>query len=191
MAYVLFISEQKLKESTAINLNVDTQLLLPYVRQAQKLYVEPKIGTQLNQKLKDLITAGTIGDVANAAYKTLLDDYIGDMLPNWAFYHAVPFLRFKIENGNIYSKNSESGSALSTEEAQHLREEIRNTSEYYTERMIDYIKNNTSLFPEYSTNSGADVTPDRNAYYNGMNLERPMNRGTKLTLRDFLTPDLT
>ena len=191
MAYVLFISEQKLKESTAINLNVDTELLLPYVRQAQKLYVEPKLGTQLNQKLKDLITAGTINDVANAAYKTLLEDYIGDMLPNWAFYHAVPFLRFKIENGNLYSKTSETGTPLSTEEAQHLREEIRNTSEYYTERMIEYIKNNTSSFPEYSTNSGADVTPDSNAYYNGMNLERPMNRGTKLTLRDFLTPDLT
>ena len=191
MAYVLFISEQKLKESTAINLNVDTELLLPYVRQAQKLYVEPKLGTQLNQKLKELITAGTINDVANAAYKTLLEDYIGDMLPNWAFYHAVPFLRFKIENGNLYSKTSETGTPLSTEEAQHLREEIRNTSEYYTERMIEYIKNNTSSFPEYSTNSGADVTPDSNAYYNGMNLERPMNRGTKLTLRDFLTPDLT
>jgi len=186
MSYVLFISQQKLAESTAINLNVDTELLLPYVRQSQKLYVEPKLGTQLTQKLKDLITAGTIGDVANAAYKTLLEDYIGDMLPNWAFYHAVPFLRFKIENGNIYSKTSETGTALSTEEAQHLREEIRNTSEYYTERMIDYVCNNTSSFPEYSTNSGADVTPNQNAYYNGINIERPNRQGTEITLRNFL-----
>jgi len=186
MAYVLFISEEKLKDSTAINLNVDPNLLLPYVRQAQKLYVEPKLGTKLTQKLKDLITAGTIGDVANAAYKTLLDDYIGDMLPNWAFYHAVPFLRFKIENGNIYSKTSETGNALSTEESQSLREEVSNTAQYYTERLIEYITNNTSLFPEYSTNSGADVNPDRNAYYNGMNLERPMQQGTRLTLRNFL-----
>jgi hypothetical protein len=191
MSYVLFISEQKLKDSTAINLNVSTDLLLPYVRQAQKLYVETKLGTDLTQKLKDLITAGTIGNVGNEAYKTLVDDYIGDMLPNWAFYHAVPFLRFKIENGNIYSKTSETGNALSTEEAQHLREEVRNTAEYYTERMIDYVRNNTSSFPEYSTNSGADVNPDSNAYYNGMNLERPMQKGTKLTLRNFLTPDLT
>ena len=186
MSYVLFISEEKLKDSTAINLNVDPNLLLPYVRQAQKLYVEPKLGTKLTQKLKDLITAGTIGDVANAAYKTLLDDYIGDMLPNWAFYHAVPFLRFKIENGNIYSKTSETGNALSTEESQSLREEVSNTAQYYTERLIEYITNNTGLFPEYSTNSGADVNPDRNAYYNGMNLERPMQQGTKLTLRNFL-----
>jgi hypothetical protein len=183
MAYVLFISEQKLKDSTAINLNVDTNLLLPYVRQAQKLYVEPKLGTDLFEALKTKITAGTL----TGAYKTLVDDYIGDMLPNWAFYHAIPFLRFKIENGNIYSKTSETGTALSTEEAQHLREEVRNTAEYYTERMIEYVTNNTTDFPEYNTNSGAEISPDRNAYYNGMNLERPTPQGTKLTLRNFLT----
>ena len=182
MSYVLFISEAKLKDSTAINLNVDVELLLPYVRQAQKLYVETKLGTDLTDKLKAEITAGTLA----GAYKTLVDDYIGDMLPNWAFYHAIPFLRFKIENGNIYSKTSETGNALSTEEAQHLREEVRNNAEYFTERMIKYITNNITLFPEYNTNSGADISPDQNAYYNGMNLERPMRQGTKLTLRNFL-----
>ena len=187
MAYVLFISEQKLKDSTAINLNVSTDLLLPYVRQAQKLYVEPKLGTDLYEALKTKITGSSL----TGAYKTLVDDYIGDMLPNWAFYHAIPFLRFKIENGNIYSKTSETGTALSTEEAQHLREEVRNTAEYYTERMIEYVTNNLTDFPEYSTNSGAEISPDRNAYYAGMNLEKPTPQGTKLTLRNFLTPDLT
>tara|TARA_R100000458_G_scaffold58959_2_gene68210 strand:+ start:2137 stop:2697 length:561 start_codon:yes stop_codon:yes gene_type:complete len=186
MAYVLFISEEKLKDSTAINLNVDVNLLLPYVRQAQKLYVETKLGTDLTQKLKNEIIAGTLA----GAYKTLVDEYIGDMLPNWAFYHAIPFLRFKIENGNIYSKTSETGNSLSTEEAQHLREEVRNTAEYYTERLIQYVKNNIASFPEYNTNSGADVNPDDNAYYNGMNLERPMQQGTKLTLRNFLSADI-
>ena len=187
MAYVLFISENKLKESTAINMNVDVDLILPHILVAQKIYLEPKLGTDLYQKLEADITAGTLA----GAYKTLVDEYIGDMLPNWAFYHAIPFLRFKVENGNIYSKTSETGNALSTEEAQHLREEVRNTAEYYTERLIEHIKNNTDSYPEYSTNSGEDISPDSNAYYNGMNLERPNQYGTKLTLRDFLTPDLT
>jgi hypothetical protein len=182
MAYVLFISEDKLKDSTAINMNVDVDFLLPYVRVSQKIHVETKLGTDLTQKLKDEITAGTLA----GAYKTLVDDYIGDMLPHWAFYMCIPFLRFKIENGNIYSKTSETGTALSTEESQHLREEVRNTAEYYTERMIEYVTNNLSSFPEYSTNTGADVSPDRNAYYNGMNLERPDGQGTRLTLRNFL-----
>ena len=183
MAYVLFISEDKLKDSTAINMNVDVALLLPYVLQAQRIYCEPKLGTDLYQKLEAEITAGTL----TGAYKTLVDDYIGDMLPHWAFHMCIPSLRFKVENGNIYSKTSETGTALSTEEAQHIREEVRNNAEYFTERMIEYITNNLSSFPEYSTNSGADVSPDRNAYYNGMNLERPDKQGSRLTLRNFLT----
>ena len=186
MAYVLFISEAKLKDSTAINLNVDPEILLPYVLQAQRIYIETKLGTTLYEKLESLITAGTIGNVGNEAYKTLVDEYIGDCLPSWAFHMCIPYLRFKTENGNIYSKTSETGTALSTEEAQHLREEVRNNAEYFTERMIKYITNNITLFPEYNTNSGADISPDQNAYYNGMNLERPMRQGAKLTLRNFL-----
>ena len=181
MAYVLFISESKLKDSTAVNLNVDDDLLLFGVREAQKLYVETALGTDLTQKLKDEIIAGTLA----GAYKTLVDDYIGDMLPGYALYHVLPYLRFKVENGNIYSKTSETGNPLTTEEAQHLREEILNTASYYRERMIDYIRNNTSSFPEYSTNTGADVNPSTENYYAGMNLERP-SQGTKLTLRDFI-----
>ncbi len=186
MSYVLFISEQKLKESTAINLNVDVDLLLPFVKEAQKLYVETALGTNLTQKLKDEITAGTLA----GAYKTLVDDYVSSMLPSYSLYHALPYLRFKVENGNIYSKTSETGNALSTEEAQHFREEILNTASYYRERLIDYIRNNTSSFPEYSTNSGADVSPSTENYYSNMNLDMP-SPSNKLTLRDFLTPDLT
>ena len=190
-SYVLFISEEKLRDSTSINLNVDPNLLLPFVKQAQALYCETKLGTKLTDKLKSLITAGTINNAGNEAYKTLIDDYISEFLPNMALYHAIPYLRFKIENGNIYSKTSETGNALSTEESQHLREEIKNTGEYFIDRMITYIKNNISSFPEYNQNSGADVSPDSNAYsYSGMNLEVPDKQGTKLTLRDFLTPDI-
>ena len=184
--YVLFISEDLLKSLTATNLNVSVNIIRPYILQAQKLYIETKLGTDLTQKLKDLIVAGTVGAVGNEAYKTLLDDFISFVLVNFSFYHCIPFLRFKIENGNIYSKTSETGNALSTEEAQHLREEVRNTAEYYTERMIDYICNNNSLFPEYNTNTGSDVNPDQNAYYNGMNLERPREQGTRFTLRNVL-----
>jgi len=187
MAYVLFISEDKLKDSTAINGNVDVDFLLPYVRIAQKIYCEDKLGTDLYKKLEAEITAGTLA----GAYKTLVDEYIGDMLVQWAFYECIPFLRFKIQNGNIYSKTSETGTSLSETEASSLREEVRNTAEYFTERLISYITNNLTSFPEYSTNTGADISPNKDAYFSGMNLSRPYGQGNKLTLKDFLTSDLT
>ena len=33
------------------------------------------------------------------------------------------------------------------------------------------------------------MNPDKNAYYNGMNLERPNGQGAKLTLRNFLSAE--
>jgi hypothetical protein len=181
MSYVLFISESKLKDSTALNLNIDNSILLPFVREAQKLHIETALGSDLVQHLKNEIIAGTLA----GADKTLVDEYIGDCLPGYSVYMAIPYLRFKMENGNIYSKTSETGTALTTEEAQHLREEVLNTASYYRERMIDYIRNNTASFPSYSTNTGSDVNPSIDNYYAGMNLERP-RQGTELTLRNFL-----
>ena len=187
MAYVLFISEERLKDSTTIGLNVDPSLLLPYIKQAQKLYVETRLGTDLNQKLKDLIVAGTVNNAGNEAYATLLNDYIAEMLPSFALYLNLPFLRFKIENGNIYSKTSETGTPLTIEETQAFREEILNTASYYRERLIDYVRNNLASFPAYSTNTGSDVSASTENYYNGMNLDTPA-QGNRLTLRNFLSP---
>ena len=182
MSYVLFISEQKLKDSTAINLNVDVDILLPFVREAQKIYIEPTLGTSLYKKLEAEITAGTLA----GAYKTLVDEYIGDCLPGYSLYHSFNYLRHKVENGNIYSKTSETGNALTTAEAQSFREEILNTASYYRERLISYLRNNTSSFPEYTSgNTGADISPSIENYYSNMNLDTP-RQGTKLTLRNFL-----
>jgi hypothetical protein len=186
MAYILFISEDKLKDSTAINMNVDVNFLLPYVRIAQKKYIETKLGTNLFEAIQTMISAGTIGNVANANYKTLLDDYIADVLVHYAFYEVLPFLRYKVQNNNVVSKTADNSTPLTRAEAQDLRSEISNTAQFYTERLVDYLCNNNNLFPEYTTNTGSDVNPDSNAYYQGMNLERQIIDDTKITIRDFL-----
>ena len=93
-------------------------------------------------------------------------------------------------NNNVVSMTADNTQTLSREEAQDLREECRNTAEFYTERLIDYIKNNTASYPEYSTNTGADITPNSNSFYSGMNLEHDRNKRKDITLDDFLTPDL-
>jgi len=186
MSYILFVSEDKLKDSTAINMNVDVQFLLPYVRIAQEKYIETKLGTNLFVAIQQMIKLGTIGNVPNANYKTLLDDYIADVLVHYAFYEVLPFLRYKVQNNNVVSKTAENSNPLSRAEAQDLRSEVSNTAQFYTERLINYLCDNSSLFPEYSTNSGSNINPDSNAYYQGMNLEKYRVNDTRITVRDFL-----
>ena len=182
MSYVLFISENKIKDSTAIGGNVDNEFLLPYIKVAQKKYIETKLGTDLFVKLQNDITSGSL----SGAYQTLVDDYIQDALVHWSFYESLPFLRYKVMNNNVVQKNAENSTPLTREEAQDLREEIRNTAEFYTERLIDYIKHNTASFPEYNTNTGSDVNPARNAFYSGMNLEYDRNQREEIIIDNFI-----
>jgi len=165
MSEILFISEDKLK-SYAIAGNVDSTHILAHLKDAQRIYIESTLGTDLYKKLQDEIGAGTLaGD-----YKILVDDYLQDVLVHYATLQAIPHLAYKIENGNIFSKTSESGNALSVEELGDLKASIKNTAEWYRARLVSYLCNNSSLFPEYSTNTGDELTPSHATYTNNMNL---------------------
>lgn len=187
---VLFISEDKLKKSTTINGNVDVELLRPYMKVAQDLHVWTKLGSRLYEHLQTLIENNTIGLPANANYKTLIDTYIQDALVHWTLYEAIPFLGYKIMNKDIVRQTSETSETAPLEELNFLRNTVMNTAEWYTERLIDYLCENNSLFPEYNQNTGADVRPSKENFYSGMNLGRyDKYQGTKITLNDFLDSD--
>ena len=174
--YILYISEEKLKQSTAINGNVDVEYLLPYVLVAQDKYLSPKLGGKLYDFIGGLIADGTISDAGNEKYKLLVDDYIAEMLVHYAFFECIPFLRYKIQNGNIYTKTSETATALSRTEAQDLREEVRNTAEFYQNRLIDFLCCKNADYPLYGqSQSCGEPSVDKNAFYNGINLETPGN----------------
>ena len=165
MAEVLFVSEEKLK-SYAIAGNVSSSHILAHLKDAQRIYIESTLGTDLYEKLQADILASTLtGD-----YKVLVDDYIQDVLVHYATLQAIPHLAYKIENGNIYSKSSESGDALSLEQLHDLQDSIKHTAEWYKARLIDYLCNNTSSFPEYSTNTGSDLKPNKSTYTGNMNI---------------------
>lgn len=185
--YILFISEEKLKDSTAIGNSVDIEHLLSSIRTAQKQHIERVLGNDLFQKLQADILAGSL----TGAYQTLVEDYIADCLTHFSFWQAIPFLRHKVQNGNIVSRNSEDATAITRQEAQDLRFEVRNTAEFYLERLISYLKHNVSSFPEYNTNTGHETTPDRNAFYSGINVEKSNTSQRGLTLNDIMTPDNT
>tara|TARA_B110000858_G_scaffold70681_1_gene82080 strand:+ start:497 stop:997 length:501 start_codon:yes stop_codon:yes gene_type:complete len=165
MATVLFISEEKLK-SYAIAGNVSPSLLLPHLKDAQRIYIESALGTALYRDLQAHIVASTL-----ASYNLILvNDYIQSTLVHYATLQAIPFLAYKIENGNIYSKTSENGVALSREELGDLSDSVKNTAEWYRARLIDYLCYNSELFPKYSESTGADICPSTVKYTNNMNL---------------------
>ena len=66
--------------------------------------------------------------------------------------------------------NSEQSSAATYDDLKPLMDQALDMATFYRERLIDYICNNSALFPEYNTNTGADLSPTQNNYTQGMNL---------------------
>jgi len=162
----LFCNEDKLKSSTAINYNVDTAFLLPFLKIAQDKNMQVILGTDLYEKLEADIVGGTIA----GNYKVLIDDYVQDSIIHYALVEALPFISFQIKNGSVTQKNSENGTAASKSDINWLIQKERDTAEFYGQRIVDYLCENSSLFPEYSSNSGADMNPISNAYNTGLRI---------------------
>lgn len=166
---VLFVNEDKLKSSTAINYNVDTAFLLPFLKIAQDKHLQIILGTKLYDKLQNDI-AGVDGATLQGLYKTLVDDYIQDAIIHYALVEALPFISFQIKNGSITQKNSENGTAATRQDVDYLVQKERDSAEFYGQRIVEYLCNDSSSFPEYSQNTGADLNPISNAYYTGIKL---------------------
>jgi len=166
---VLFVNEDKLKSSTAINYNVDTAFLLPFLKIAQDKHLQIILGTRLYDKLQNDI-AGVDGASLIGVYKILVDDYVQDAIIHYALVEALPFISFQIKNGSITQKNSENGTAATRQDVDYLVQKERDSAEFYGQRIVEYLCNDSSSFPEYSQNTGADLNPISNAYYTGIKL---------------------
>jgi len=166
---VLFVNEDKLKSSTAINYNVDTAFLLPFLKIAQDKHLQIILGTRLYDKLQNDI-AGVDGASLIGVYKILVDDYVQDAIIHYALVEALPFISFQIKNGSITQKNSENGTAATRQDVDYLVQKERDSAEFYGQRIVEYLCNDNSSFPEYSQNTGADLNPISNAYYTGIKL---------------------
>ena len=179
--HTLYISSTRLKKDTALGGSVDDNLIMPYILLAQDMNILPILGTDLDAKLKTEIQADTVAGV----YKTLLETYIQPALVQFAFSTLAPYLRLRFSyNSVVVMGATEQSSSATYEDIKPLMETATDAAEFYRQRMIDYLRDNSSSFPEYTSNTGSDLDPTTNNYFTGIQLEptTPMSN----RLRSFL-----
>ncbi len=114
----------------------------------------------MNKIQADIIASTLSGD-----YLTLVNEWIKPCLIHWAMVEYLPFANFTIANKGVFKHTSENAEGVTKEEIDYLLEKERNTAQYYTDRLIDYLSFNAgSKFPEYYTNNNEDVYPDKDIF---------------------------
>ena len=175
--HTLYISATRIKKDTALGGSVDDNIIMPYILLAQDMFILPVLGTDLDTKLKADIQGGSL----TGAYKTLVETYIQPCLVQASFSELAPFLRLRfVNNAIVIMGATDQSDSASYEDIKPLIDRSKDAGEFYRQRLIDYIRNNTSSFPEYSTNTGADLDPTTRNYYAGMNLDINVPRSNRL-----------
>jgi acyl-CoA synthetase (NDP forming) len=162
-AETLLINENHIRKYTSVNDAVDVNLMRTAIYLAQDKYLENYLGTELVKRLK-LEVNNLIADpayIVPAEYLTLLEDYVAKALVWWAMVELYPDLAYKHDNGNIVRKLSEDTETISQGQLGQLMERARSNAKHYTQILIDYVRINVSLYPEYNTNSKPDKHPSQ------------------------------
>ena len=175
--HTLYISATRLKKDSAIGGSVEDDLIMPYILLAQDMNILPILGTDLDAKLKSDIQGSSL----TGAYKTLVEDYIQPALVQFSFVSLVPYLRLRfVNNAVVVMGATEQSSSATYEDLEPVMNTATDAAEFYRQRCIDYLRNNESSFPEYSTNSGADLDPTVNNYFAGINLNSNVPRSNRM-----------
>lgn len=157
MENTLLISESKLKRFTDINNNLDVDLISSVIREAQIIHITRLLGTKLYEKILSDVDSGTLsGD-----YKSLVDDYIQDSLIYWSYYESLETIYLRPRNAGLVKptggeNNIDADIALYDKK----RQSVKNKAEYFSERLVDFLCYNNSLFPEYGSEQNEDIYPD-------------------------------
>lgn len=163
MAQAIFVTREDIVKFTSVNGNVDVDNFIQWVKVAQDIHIQNFLGTDLFNKINDDIVAGTIVN----PYLALLTTYIKPMVIHWAMVEALPFMHYTIANKGIYKHGSENSETATIEEVEKLVDKYRHIAQHYTQRFIDYMCDNSYIFPEYLSNSNGDMYPDKNINYSG------------------------
>tara|TARA_R100001443_G_scaffold116667_2_gene137938 strand:- start:3022 stop:3522 length:501 start_codon:yes stop_codon:yes gene_type:complete len=161
MAEALLISRADIVKFTSMNGNVDTDKFIMYIKIAQDTHIQNYLGTDLLQKIQADIIAGSLG----GNYLTLLTTYVKPMLIHFAMVEYLHFASFTISNKGVYKHSSENSENASSEDIKDLVASEQRIADHYAQRFVDYICNNSNLFPEYNSNSGDDMYPSTDVNY--------------------------
>ena len=161
---VLFISEQKLKDNTAINENVDSSELRFAIQQAQTIQIQETCGTNLYEKLQQLVDNGDIEDPQYIKYKELLNNFIQPTLISFAYYLALDNFWVKFINIGLVQNRSEQGQSVDLKTLQYLKQNALNQAEFNNNLLRRHLIFRSGWYPEYTSGNlnNGQLPPDTN-----------------------------
>ena len=164
--YAAFVTTQYIKNNTPIIAYVEDDELQPFIKVAQDTHIQKTLGTNLFNDLKTKVLNNSL----NSDEVSLMNDYVQPATSWCVVYEFILFNHYKITNKGITKQNSENSVSAELNEVNFLRDDTKNKSEFFKDRLCKYLMANPSLFPLYY---GGDINvdtiqPSHKNFYSGL-----------------------
>jgi hypothetical protein len=151
MQKVLLISENTLKTYTPISESVQSDELRFSILQAQTIFLQESLGTNLFEQMLYLVENNLIDSPANVRYKDLLDVYIQPMLITYAYYLAIDNFYVKFVSVGMTQNRSEQGDKIDHKTFQYLKSNAKQQAEFNDSLLRRHLIFRSGLYPEYTS----------------------------------------
>lgn len=153
---VLLISEQKLKDNSPINDNVDSSEMRYAIQMAQNIFVQESLGTNFYEQILEQVQNGDINQIQHIKNKELLNNFIQPMLIAFAYYLVLDNFFVKFVNIGLQQFRSEQSSNIGIKEFQYLKTEAKQRAEFLDNLLRRHLVFNNADYPAYTltTNNG-------------------------------------
>lgn len=166
MATPLFAEPQDLIKNSVLSGNIDDAKLSYVIKNAQVIHIQGRLGTQLYKGITDRAIAGTL----TTDDEVLIDDYVHPLLVWRSLAEFVETSAYNISNKGVMKSTDETATTVSVKELDRLVSVYERNAEHYTTLLIDFLCENSSKYPEYSANKGADIEPNTSLDFGGIYL---------------------
>lgn len=155
MATTILLKENELTKNTLLGGNIDIDLYIPCIADAQRIRLEEILGETLYNK----ICLDFENDDLENEYLTLYEGYIVPFLIAAAAVEYLLIGAYKVNNNGIFKTQPDNSVAIDKTEVDYLVNNMRLKSEMYQDRMLRWLYKNN--LPEYVSSSTNIVNPMR------------------------------
>jgi hypothetical protein len=159
---IYFVTEQYVKLNTPITDNVDMNEVQPLFKTAADGYVRSILGTYFYNYLLTEFNAQTL----NANEIILVQQYVQPAVAWRICTEAVVTTSYQLKNKGIQTQNGDFSAFPGMSEMSFTFHHYRDRADFYDQRLLDYLKVNGDLYPDFVNPLNNDTIVPHKAHCN-------------------------
>jgi len=153
---ILFTSQEYIEKFSPVGKLVSWDEIEPTAYLVQDNWTQDMLGTNFYVYLQQQYQAQTL-----TPDEIILVNKIKAAQVHRIAEQCTPFINYQLKNKGLMKQSGDYAESSDLDEVRYIRAELRNRAEFYEQRVLTYLCENSNLYPQYTSNNSDDMKPNQ------------------------------